>query len=265
MRDHQISESKKYQVEELLSLLKSISAEERIKATEALINFGEEALPSLIQILNANNSLSSLNAAQILGRIGDPKAIVALTNAVRKKDNELSQVAAIALANIGEASLNSIIDLLNSEDPIIVAWSLRALGHLGSEKALPYLIQTSNSPNTLLRYWAVDALGKIKDNRAFDALVICLKDENVLVQCEAVWALSKLEDTRVVDTFIDLLESGKNADVRVAAINALGEIGGIKAIPQLMEVLQDDKTLTSSGIKVKEIALKTIKVLNDLS
>ena len=76
---------------------------------------------------------------------------------------------------------------------------------------------------------------------AVPALLTVLNDENPTVRLAAVEALGNLEDPRAVDALVQALRTDADARVREAAANALGEIDSARAVPGLIAALGAEK------------------------
>lgn len=92
-----------------------------------------------------------------------------------------------------------------------------------------------------VRNWAVIALKTHKDVRAVEPLITALQDTSAVVRKSIIDALSELHDVRAVKPIIRLLDNEQNHDVRVAAIQLLGNLGDVKAVRTLIFALTDEK------------------------
>ena len=129
-------------IEPLIGIsLESMYLDCRIKAVEALVNMGSQAVTYLIEIMRRKYSPGRNRAAEILGKIGDPRAVEPLVEAlgdediryaaaealssiqdpkalhfllqvVKGKDHDARDAAAMALINIGAPALEPMIKLL---------------------------------------------------------------------------------------------------------------------------------------------------------
>jgi HEAT repeat protein len=73
-----------------------------------------------------------------------------------------------------------------------------------------------------------------------------LKGEDKFVACEAALALGRLKDSKAVPELLDLLED-TNGNVRFAAAEALGQICDVRAIDGLIARLKDE----DEGVRAK--------------
>ena len=92
----------------------------------------------------------------------------------------------------------------------------------------------------LVQGTAVDSQGTARsqgNETAIPALVSVLSDEDVNVRLAAVEALGNLQDPRAVDALVQALRNDTDARVREAAAESLGEIDSPRAIPGLTAAL----------------------------
>jgi len=113
-----------------------------------------------------------------------------------------------------------------------------------SAHTIEELIGLLDDKDWTVRCNAIDALGKVGDVRAVDPLIRLLNDEKAGFR--ASYALSKIGEP-AVERLIELLEDESFA-ARNGVIDALGEIGDIRAIEPLLELLGNkDRSLRSDA------------------
>jgi HEAT repeat protein/beta-lactamase regulating signal transducer with metallopeptidase domain len=83
---------------------------------------------------------------------------------------------------------------------------------------------------------------------AVPALLSVVKDSNVAVRLAAVEALGNLEDPRAVDALVQALRTDTDARVREAAAESLGEIDSNRAVPGLIAALGSERV---SAVRAK--------------
>jgi hypothetical protein len=99
------------------------------------------------------------------------------------------------------------------------------------------VLETDKDP--LVRAAAAEALGKIGDPRAIPPLIKALDDERYMVRWDAVKALGELKAGPAIPNLERVAKTDRQSDVRLAAVNVLGKIGGKEAIGPLIDVLSD--------------------------
>lgn len=129
---------------------------------------GEVPVEPLISALKDKKDVDvRWSAAEALGRIGDTKAVEPLIEALKDEHGPVRFTAAEALGRIGaeavEPQIGSIIGLLNDKQPSFVRVSAaRALGAIGSAKAIEPLTKRLKDGHIPLRTIAKDALYNIR-------------------------------------------------------------------------------------------------------
>lgn len=80
----------------------------------------KEAVPSFIQALTDGNAIVRKEAAYVLGKIKDERAVKPLIEAlILDLDMSVKKEAVWALENIGKPSVESLIEALKNEDSVV--------------------------------------------------------------------------------------------------------------------------------------------------
>jgi HEAT repeat protein len=213
--------------------------------TKILPIFGEVAVPVLTDLLQ--NEETELEprwfAARILGDLNHPDAIRVLVELVQNPDDDLAEIAAGALANLGTPAIAALTQLLTDETTRPLA--VQALAQIRrSETIAPLLtVVTDAQPNT--RATAIEALSSFHDSHIPQVLVNALKDPSTAVRKAAISGLASRSDLaadfNLVERFAECLWD-VNLDVCHQAIWALGRMGSNAAVAPLMQVLHSVAT-----------------------
>ncbi len=190
----------------------------RIVAARSLGELGTPAAAK--QLLDALNSAKEPwvrnQIVQALGNFKDDSAAIAKLESVVKEDSSWRARAA-ALQTLGRMkppkAFDTLTAMLNSESPdgFLRNASLRGLGALGDDKAVPLLLDWSQPGKDLdSRQAAISSLAKLqKDNKEITAQIASYLPEN-------------------------------HSQIRFTAIFALGSRGDASAIPALEALLKQD-------------------------
>ena len=209
----------------------------------------------------------NLAVVEVLGEIGDVRAVEPLIKTLGDENAEIRTTAVRALGKIGEAAVEPLIRVLEEGEDVrfYAVWALgtiadvraveplikaledervhvaaaAALGNIGDARAVEPLIGVLSDDNKKLRKSAAWALGNIGDARAVDPLIKGLGDEHNKVRIAATFALGIIADVRAVEPLIKALEDEED-DVRGYAAEALGKIGDARAVEPLIGMLSDD-------------------------
>ena len=106
---------------------------------------------------------------------------------------------------------------------------------IGAPAVLP-LVNALKDDNSSVRWDAAEALGKIGDARAVPPLDDALKDDNSSVRRAVIEALGK-HGAAAVSPLIGALKNGDD-DARWTAARMLGKLGDARAVPALLDALQ---------------------------
>ena len=232
--------------------------------------------PILIGILGSSSADGvRKEAAQWLGHSREPRAMTALSRAVRTdRAREVRKEAVEAFGHMDTAAAtDSLIALASTiTDREVRREAIEALGHRADERALSYLttlVRSSESyqmredalealsempggagldvvvdvaqrdPHTEIRKKAVEEVAHIEpSSRAFDVLTrIAASDPDESVRAEAVEAIAEVHDPRSVAILAQIANRNASTRVQVEAVEALGEtVDPRSALPVLQTI-----------------------------
>jgi HEAT repeat protein len=127
-----------------------------------------------------------------------------------------------------------IEDFYYSEDPLLKASAIFAMGRNCDSRWLDFLDEGMKSGNTLFRFEAARACGEIADEDAVPGLLNLLDDDDHEVQEAAIAALGKIGGQQAKNA-LDRLRTSPENRIKEAALSALTEI----------EICQDPLSSTS--------------------
>jgi HEAT repeat protein len=125
--------------------------------------WGEKEIPELIQVLKDKDPKMRKNAARILGRIKDNRAI------------------------------EPLMEALNDIDTFVIGEAAKSLGKIGDKRAVDSLILFLEKDIKVAKTETIKALGKIRDKRAVEPLLRILNDENGYLKKESEKALIRIQ------------------------------------------------------------------------
>jgi HEAT repeat protein len=194
-------------VDSLLNLLLDETAddERREEAAIALGALGEQALPSLRQLLQAPHSEHRWWAVRALAAwppqpaespppatSGPSTAVSLLIERLEDPVSDVRACAALALGALGapEAAV-PLTHLLGEKSAFVQRIAGNALIQIGAP-AVPALIETLNSPSPAARAGAARALIPLESHAAIPALFAALDDDSAFVTHYAEEALARM-------------------------------------------------------------------------
>jgi HEAT repeat protein len=155
-------------------------------------------------------------------------------------DEARAESAVAPLIEIGEPALPALLDLTRSPDADARWWALRVLASSPHAKA-GWLVPFLSDPAAEVRQCAALGLAGTADEGAVQPLVQALRDEDSIVGSLAVNALVKI-GSLAVPSLIEAVKHGAQSQ-RIHALRALAEIRDHRAIPVMMQVMQEDSAL----------------------
>ncbi|MGH7549485.1 MAG: M56 family metallopeptidase [Gemmatimonadota bacterium] len=200
------------------------------------------AVAAVASTLGDDDPAVRLTAAETLGKLQDPRAVEALTRALREDpDPKVRAMAAWALGQIEDpAGVPALSAALREDDDVTVRRNAaEALGEIEDASAIDALGSGLGDPSVEVRRTAVWALGMIEDARAVPLLVPLLEDSDVEVRRNVAEALGDIESSQAVDGLIQATRDS-DLEVRVNAIEALGNLGDNRTQPVLVAALGDE-------------------------
>jgi HEAT repeat protein len=225
-----------------LQVLRFGDFQARWDVAKLLPGFGEGAIAPLITLLR--DDTADLEArwytARILGNFAHPQAIQALITAVQADDDEdLSQMAAAALANLGPAAISALLPLLAL--PTLRPLVVPALAQIRNSATIAPLLSVVDDPDASIRAIALEALGSFHDPRVPAVLVQALTDPAATVRRVAIAGLGFRPDLSNTEDWVQRLGDrlgDQDQTVGQQAAIALGRWGTPTAAALLFQALQ---------------------------
>jgi HEAT repeat protein len=272
----------------LLDALEDEEVSVRLFASMSLKKINKEvSIPVLFNLVdNEKSKVSKRAAIKALEEIGDEIAIPKLTKALEDDDYSVQNSAAHALVQIGSKSpVPDLIQLLKHQNPFVRSNAALVLGKIGCDSAIPELVQASlhktqdmfvridtlialgmlGNTNAIIQLlWLLEllfpilffraetfeVLGELKEKisdtellshlnkAATSSLLLALKYEESYVRMTSALALGKIGNIDTVPELIQAL-ADENKYVRKCVVDSLGEIGAEAAIPGLLELFEE--------------------------
>jgi len=233
-------------IEPLIAVLKSEDTDRCSHAANALTKFSERAVPALLAALKdegpgetfysrdlreqgdyhwkfVDNLIKKAHlryyTAEILGKVGDVRALPILMWMAAKDENEtiyginkVRDSAAQAIESIKQRyeDTDLLVAALNDQDHLARVGAAFALGMLKDERATEVLSTTLAEKDRRVRWSCAELLGNLGSERAIAALINALDDENANVRRSAVAALVKIGEVTIQPLLTSLKEENSN-------------------------------------------------------
>lgn len=182
-------------------------------------------------------------AGELLGRVGNAKAVPALletVQATRTEDADVREIALRALARIADPrAVEPLVEALKAAEVWLaprIADILARHGDLVVDPLLAFLDEPGRHP---ARPWAANVLGEVRARRAFPVLARGLYDVDDEMRAKCATALGRLGDRRAVPYLLDHLLSDPAPFVRARIASALGQFDAPEVVERLVRALGD--------------------------
>jgi HEAT repeat protein len=197
------------------------------------------------------------DAAEILLEMGFKRIYPILEKWVRSDDNaDLRNSSMEMLVRFGSESVPHLITLLQDSNEEVRNFAAVMLGDIGNRQPVGALIQALSDNDANVSHSAAEALGKIGDRAALFPLIELLKGD-FWVQYAAIAAIGAMRDYRAVPHLLQILD---NEFLAGPAIDALGEIGDPRALYPLGRLLpQTDTMLAGQIARAMMLIYKSVK------
>ncbi|MGB8981132.1 MAG: HEAT repeat domain-containing protein [Anaerolineales bacterium] len=178
-------------LQDLLSDLTGGSETRAEAAVHALIELGEDALPSLLELTRSADVDQRWWGLRVLAQWPhDARQAGWLVPFLKDPAREVRQCAALGLAiRPDENAVRPLIEVLSDPDGMVNSLAVNALVKIGSA-AVPSLIEVMKGAPQSTRIHALRALAEIRDHRAIPIMMKVMEEDSALLQH---WAKEGLE------------------------------------------------------------------------
>jgi HEAT repeat protein len=266
----------------LIEQLQAEDVETRKAAIVALGRIGDaRAVPALTEAITHDDDLI-IPAAGALGKIGDRRAFEALLDLIDHADAAVRQAAVAAINSLGHPDMAArAAVLLNDANPYVRESAVRIAGYFGYDECAGLLLQRCGDEEENVRRAAIEHMPYIEDERALAVLANALETETPRVRAAAAHAFAQVESARALpyllkalddtdvwvryfaarsigqhgyseslDDLMRLAQTDTARQVRIAAVDALGQIGGPRAVAVLAALVESPEAdLMSAALK----------------
>ncbi|MDZ4820756.1 MAG: HEAT repeat domain-containing protein [Planctomycetota bacterium] len=255
----------------LLSRMATSTDDAQKTIIAALAGIGDRtAVPALLQRLDPEGDVELLTRiVDALARLSDSRAYQPLRSLLGHRSVRVRQSAVAAVSALGH--LDTAADLLpefHNPSPLVRESCVRVAAYLGLPLCLDSVFHCCDDPDERVRRAAIECLPNFDDSRVYPRLSQAIRTDMPMVRAAAAGALSKLDDEtaaadllantlqdgdvwvryfavrslvsiqkpeQVIDLLLRLATDDPAMQVRVAAIEALGECGPV-VLPILLKL-----------------------------
>lgn len=191
--------------------------------------------------LHDKDPLMRTGAARVLGLMGRPEAIDALTQATKDEDKDVRRAAVAALGTIKDPkTVGPLLAALKDSYWFVRSEAANSLGQERDLRAIKPLLDTVADSDDTVESSAETALLILcrVPGASTDEFAARLNDPNPKIVLISSVCLALLKDHRAIPVLLKL-SSAPDLPTRLEAIKALGEAGDPSVIPTLRQTLKD--------------------------
>jgi HEAT repeat protein len=164
------------------------------EAAAAIMAIGRAAVSPLMNSLLSGERAARLAAAELLGRLGDRRAVPALCDLLAEADAELVSTAAAALATLGDSrALESLLALFGHEHAAVRQAAVAGVNATGAGAAEPRIRQRLSDADARVRESAVRVAGYFGFDTCLAGILAALDDPHEDVRRAAIEQLPVLD------------------------------------------------------------------------
>lgn len=226
--------------EPLLQLLGHDRAAVRQAAIGAINSLGDARTPKdMKKLLFQSNPHVRESAVRIAGYFGYPECAADLLDRIHDVSENVRRAAVENLAHLqDERIFDALTRAAHDESPKIRSAAIRSLGYVEDANVLPELLRALSDEDAWVRYYAARSLGQLQIPEGIDALTSALRhDKASQVRIAAADALGAIGGSRVVSVLAPLAEAD-DRDLARAALNALGAVAHPNALQPISALLR---------------------------
>lgn len=232
--------------EKVRKLLRRVCSNDS-EASRELNRLGDIAVPHLVEVLAMGENIEErCLAAAILGGMRTERAVNPLIMALGDESKEVHHSACIALGEIGENAIPHLLEAISKDNSGNESeWFVRSLVDIGFP-AYPTLLELLESKDPLLRTEAITAIARLPDPYFLPAIRKALKSEHYFEKCAAAQALAAIGGSNEIATLLEAA-SCNDAEVSSAAQGAIQSIGP-RALPYLVSSAASEMPATRNAV-----------------
>ena len=278
---------------DLLPLLDSPTANDRLSGAAVLVKLGNKrAFDTLIALLSEKEELAGRQAmnylrdlpeqqeiqplldllktkpekrlliVDILGPMGDGRAVPTLIELLKDHDEKIREHAALALGMIGDhRAVPSLIAAMNAGPEWCQSAAAWALGQIGDKSAVEPLAKAMPGPGDRFVVRAARSLLQLRDERGVEPMIQMLSSKDDMTRSIAFNTFNSLDrkETRFVEPLLNSYRQSTTPEQKNTAITALAVMADSRAVPVLLEALDEFESNTWMRTRV----IRALEVAGD--
>jgi HEAT repeat protein len=163
------------------------------------------------------------------------KYLCYLEEGIRNHENaDVRNTAMEVYKELGPRSFPSLARLLKEADPEVRLFSVNVLSEIGDRRSLPFLSRAIGDEDINVRVAAAEAMGRIGDRSVMGLLRDVLGDEP-WVAMAAIHAIGEIGGDEALDILHECLAGGEYPEIAIAAIEKAGNRNSIRHLASCFE------------------------------
>ena len=170
-----------------------------------------------------------------------------------------------ALRILGPAAVDAVQQGMGADTWFLVRNALNLLCDIGNAGSLPNVVPLLRHADGRVRRAAVRAMWKLGGPAAEPHLLGILKETDPETKFEVLFALGQVKTASSAPAVLELAEDRRATErLRLKALETLGDIGAVSAIPALAELLKKKKTFFGTSSETFAIRTGAAKALHGI-
>jgi len=207
-------------------------------------------LSELVQKLKGSDRMEREDAAYEITASPKPEIAAELCSLLSDPDISVRNLVAEILVKIGAVSTDALINEVSSTDHDVRKFVVDIMALVNDQKFVPILIKLLSDSNENVVGSAAEALGKITNSIAVEPLIKCIHSHPDS-SLQAIEALGNIGSVEALPVLFEQLES-ENVVLAYAAVEAIGKIGSPDAVKKLLSLMNVNNS------ELRSVVLTTI-------
>jgi HEAT repeat protein len=249
---------------EIYDMLRARNASHQVRAGAlrgAILARGSEGVALLREHLRSDDYILFSAACQTSLEMPGPEVTQALTAVVNQPPADKQILVIWMLGKRGDATaLPALFALAQKGETSVRLEAIRALPQIDHISAVPVLVELLGNTDAKIAEAAQDSLAALSGDEIDTAIVAMLESGQSSQRLVALDLMGRRRMTKSIPTLLKVA-GGDDAKVRPAAIRKVGELGSIKDLPALLDVLM--ATTEREDLDAAERALSAVCIKTD--
>lgn len=236
--------------EPLLEQLGASNPSVRRASIAALNSIGHPEMPVRIEkLIQSEDPLFRESAIQIAGYFGYPGCKKLVQQCIEDADIRVVCAAIENLPFFDDKSTNELLtNLYSNGSTRIRASVVKAANHLDDVNNFKTLSESLNDSDAWVRYYAIRTIcNHLLQDHLPRLIVLAEKDKAIHVRLAAIEAIGQLNGTEALPVFAKLLTESNN-DIILTTIYALGMLQSDRALQMLMRLFNENELQRRSAV-----------------